>query len=120
MPTVSLNPNVYKQLKSIADEQGTTADALVEDAALRYLWDMERQQISQEAEAFRRKYPDLKKRYLGQYIAMHRGEVVDHDTDEEALWTRIRQRFGRTPVLITRVEDAVERTFTRTGFRFEP
>ncbi|MFQ5859514.1 MAG: hypothetical protein ACE5LU_28280 [Anaerolineae bacterium] len=43
-------------------------------------------------------------------------EVVDHDTDLLTLRRRIRQRFGRTPVMITLVEDAPERALIRHGF----
>ena len=119
MHAVILDQDVYKRLTTIAKEHGTTADALLEEAAWRYLWDVERQEISKESEVFRQRYPELKEKYLGQYIAMHQGEIVDHDADEDALWERVRQRFGRTPVLILRVEDTPERMLTRLGFRYE-
>jgi hypothetical protein len=35
------------------------------------------------------------------------------------LHQRIRQRFGRTPVMITLVEDVAERPLVRHGFRTE-
>lgn len=50
---------------------------------------------------------------------MHNGQVVDHDTDFQALRQRIRQRFGRTPVMITLVEDVAEQPLVRHGFRME-
>jgi len=119
MPTVTLDQNVYKRLKAVAKEQETTADALLEDAARQYLWEIERQKISEESAMYRQQFPELKKKYLGQYIAMHQGKVVDHDTDEDALWQRVRQRYGRTPVLVTRVGETPERTVTRLGFHYE-
>ena len=119
MPTVTLTPSVYNQLKAAAEEQETTMDDLLENAARQYLWELERQKISEEAALFREHYPELKAQYLGEYIAMHQGRVVDHDSDEDALWQRVRQRYGRTPVLILKVEDKPERTFTRLGFRYE-
>lgn len=119
MPTVTLDQNVYKRLKAAADENETTADALLENAARQYLWELERQKISEESAMYRQQYPELKEKYLGQYIAMHLGKVVDHDIDEDALWKRVRQRYGRTPVLILRVEETPDRTLTRLGFRYE-
>ncbi len=119
MPTITLDQNVYKRLKEAAEEHETTADALLEDAARQYLWELERQKISEESELFRQQYPELKQKYLGRYIAMHQGKVVDHDVDEDALWQRVRERYGRTPVLIVRVRETPHRTFTRLGFRYE-
>ena len=119
MPTITLDQNVYKRLKAAAEEHETTADALLEDAARQYLWEMERQKISEESEMFRQQYPELKEKYLGQYVAMHQGKVVDHDVNEDELWKRVRERYGRTPVLIVRVEETPDRTFTRLGFRYE-
>ncbi len=37
------------------------------------------------------------------YVAIHNGEVVDNDTDVRALHLRIRQQFGRIPVLLRQV-----------------
>ncbi len=119
MPTVTLDRNVYKRLQEAAEEHETTTEALIEDAARQYLWELERQKISEESARFRQKYPELKRRYLGEYIALHKGEVIDHDPDEATLWKRVRQRYGRTPILIVRVEETPDRTFTRLEFRYE-
>ena len=45
-------------------------------------------------------YPQLGERYLGQFVAVHNGQIVDADVDFEALFLRIQERFEDTPVLI--------------------
>jgi hypothetical protein len=47
-------------------------------------------------------------RHLGEYVAIHNSQVVDHDIDIRALHLRIRHRFGRMPVLIRQVTQSAE------------
>lgn len=42
--------------------------------------------------------------YEGEYIAVHRQELVDHDIEQSALYRRVREKFGHTPVLIMPAE----------------
>jgi hypothetical protein len=67
------------------------------------------EKIKAEVTAYIILHPSLLEHYLGQYVALHRGEVIDHDADFQLLHTRIRQRFGRQPILIRRVETDVQR-----------
>ncbi len=82
-------------------------------------WELDRHKISEESKIYRQQHAELKDQYLGQYIAMHNGQVVDHDTNFQTLRRRIRQRFGHTPVMITLVEEAAEQILVRHGFRME-
>lgn len=93
---------------------------MMAQALRRYLWELDRRKIAEENKFYRHQHPDLKERYLGQYIAMHKGQVIDHDMDFQALRQGIRQRFGRTAVMITLVEHTAEPALTRRGFRSEP
>lgn len=43
-------------------------------------------------------------KYEGEYIAVHRQQLVDHDIDQSALYRRIREKFGSTHVLIMPAE----------------
>lgn len=51
-------------------------------------------------------------RYQGQFVAVHDGEVVDCDTDQRALYVRIRERFGQIPILIVPGEQTEPPTYT--------
>lgn len=57
-----------------------------------------------EAQAFRRKLPQLLGRYEGQFVALYRGRVVGHGANDEELAERMYQRLGDVPFYIARVE----------------
>jgi len=38
--------------------------------------------------------------YEGEYVAIHQGRVVDHDTDKIKLGLRVYQRFGYRPIYV--------------------
>mgnify|MGYP000338941687 CR=1 FL=1 len=40
-------------------------------------------------------WDELRSRYAGLYIAVHRKQVIDHDRDRDALEERLRRRFER-------------------------
>lgn len=119
MPTVTLQPELMEQLEQVASKQAVLPEELLETAVRTYLRQIEREKIKAEAEAFRSMHAELAERYLGQYVAVHDGKVVDHDEDFQSLHSRIRQQFGRQPVLLRRVETVSERVLVFRSPRFE-
>jgi hypothetical protein len=63
----------------------------------------ERPLMEQEMAAFQAMKNELVADYQGQYIAMHQGQVVDHDPDQLALVARIEQMYANEVVLIKQV-----------------
>ncbi len=120
MLTVSLPEMVVKDLTEIAKLEGLTVEQALSKAAAYYRREVGRRKIDVEAEAYRRKHPRLRAKYLGKHIAMHNGRVVDHDRDPSALYLRVRERFGRIPVLIRLVEEEPERELVFRSPRLEP
>jgi hypothetical protein len=57
-----------------------------------------------EAQAFRRKLPQLLGRYEGEFVALYRGRVVGHGASDEDLAMRMYDRLGDVPFYIARVE----------------
>ena len=57
-----------------------------------------------EAQTFQRKRAQLLRRYEGQFVALYRGRVVGHGSDDEELAQRMYERFGDAPFYIARVE----------------
>jgi len=108
-----------EQLKQVASERAVRPKELLETAVRTYLRQLEREKIKAEAEAFRAMHAELVEKYLGQYVAIRNGKVVDHDEDFQSLHSRIRQRFGRRPVLLRRVEVEPERVWVFRSPRFE-
>jgi uncharacterized protein YfaT (DUF1175 family) len=90
-------------LEQAAVAQNTTAEALLNTAISEFLDKMARQKIETESNAFEKLHDQLVTKYLDGYVAIHNGEVVDHDPDVRTLHLRIRKRFGRIPVLLRQV-----------------
>jgi hypothetical protein len=118
--TIVLPEIVAKDLNELAKSEGIAVDRIVENALALYRRELGHDKIATEIEAYHRKYPRLRARYLGKYIAMHNGRVVAHDQDASALYLRIRKRFGNTPVLMRQVENVVERELVIRRPRLEP
>jgi hypothetical protein len=119
MPTITVETELYSRIEKAASKRKANIDEMLSQAIRRYLWELDRRKISEESKLYRQKHAELKDQYLGQYIAMHNGQVVDHDLDFSTLRQRIRKRFEHTPVMITLVEEAAEHTLVRHGFRME-
>ena len=119
MPTVAIESRLYRRVKETALEHKVSIGEILAKSVRLYLWELDRRKISKESKVYRQRYAELKEQYLGQYIAMRNGQVVDHDPDFQTLRQRMRQCFGRMPVTITLVEDVAERPLVRHGFRLE-
>lgn len=118
-PQIRINSQLYDRIEQASNEHQIGVDRLLTEAIRRYLWELDRRKISEESQTYRRRHAELKTRYLGQFIAMYKGQVVDHDKDVLALRQRVRQRFGWKPVMITRVGEDAEQEFVRRGIRIE-
>ena len=76
--------------------------------------------IVREREAYIALHPTLLKQYPNQHVAIHNGELVDHDLDRLALSLRIYQRFPNEFVWIAPLKaQAIEEWVVRSP-RFEP
>jgi len=108
---VALDSTLVETLKETTAEQGTSVESVLEDLARKYVREARRKKIQVEFEHYQAMHAELKAKYFGQHVAIHEGRLVDHDPDVVALVKRIRQRFGRTPVMIAQVEDAPVKEF---------
>ena len=59
--------------------------------------------LAQEENAFIEMHAMLCQNYMGEYVAVHGSEMVDHDADLESLTLRIYERFNDQPVWIAPV-----------------
>ena len=71
-----------------------------------------------ERRAFERSKAKLSRRFLGKYVAMSGGEVVDWDRDASVLFERVTRVLASSPVFIGRVGD-VEPLVDMPGFSLE-
>jgi len=100
--------DLVQRLKQVATDENTTAEALLDAAVGEFLDKWVSQKIQTETSAFANLHPQLVGRHLGEYVAIHNSQVVDHDINMRALHLRIRHRFGRMPVLIRQVTQSAE------------
>lgn len=63
---------------------------------------MTRTKLDREIAAYEKQHPILKQTYLGQWVAIHQGQLVDHDPDEPSLYRRIRANYGRLSMVAFR------------------
>ncbi len=61
--------------------------------------------VDREEKAFRQLHPILREKYLGQYVAIYNGELIDHDIDQVALYLRVKDRLPGKFVWIAPVRE---------------
>jgi len=116
---IGLSEKTARDLTQFANARAAEPSALAEEAIRAYLRSEARLAMDQEAEAFRRLHPDLRATIPGQYAAIYRGQLVDHDTDQLALFQRTQARFAGLPVLIRQVRSEIEQTIMVRSPRIE-
>jgi len=116
---VLIPDQVLAELMPVLEQEGKEISDLVTEALRHYLWEAKERKIEREMEAYRAMHGELKQRFLGQYVAIHNGELVDHDADRHALSSRVRREYSNAAVLIIPVEDEPEREFLMLSPRFE-
>jgi len=104
MQTVTLKPDVAEQIEHLvaSSEPGADPETIVDRALRVYLNTLRREKIEAETKAFEQQKDALTK-YRGEYVAVHNGNIVDHDSDLRTLHLRVFERFGHTPVLLKQV-----------------
>lgn len=107
--TINLKSETLTDLEALATQYNIDADKLFTDALKTYRRRLEETKIENEKQSYLRLHKQLKETYLGQFIAMHHGKIIDQDQNFETLHQRIRQKYGREAILIRRVEGEPDR-----------
>ncbi len=119
MVTVTLKPDLAKQITSLAGESQAKAEAFVDKALRTYIARFRREKIRAETEIFNRQYEMLLVKYPDQYVAIHHGQVIDYDQDLRTLHLRVFERLGHIPVLLKKVTKEPRRELVFRSPRFE-
>jgi hypothetical protein len=106
MATIHLVPDLAEQIESLVGSDPAETQAFIENALRAHIARLHQSKIRRETEAFVAQHQELLAAYPEQYIAMHEGNVIDHDTDLRTLHLRVYQQVGHTPVLLKKVTDA--------------
>lgn len=103
MGVIDLSPHLLQQVERLAQWQKVTIETVAERAVSDYLDRLEWEKLEAEQAAFQAQLPALLATYPDQYVAIHEGQVIDHDVDLRALHSRVYARVGAIPVLLQKV-----------------
>jgi len=117
---LSLRPDLQMELIQMAKVTDVDIPTLLDRAVRDYLDRLVEQKIIAESKVFRAMHAELLERYRGEYVAIHSGEVVDHDVDLCALNRRIRAQYGRIAVLLQQVTEQPEIELVIRSPKLEP
>lgn len=121
----NMPPEIVREAKATAARRGETLTAFVAKALARSMSMPEESPpasdvLHRDMQWYRTHRSSLLKRYLGQYVAILDGEVVDHGRDFGPLAARVFARFGNRSVYMPRVEASEPTARIRSPRRFKP
>jgi hypothetical protein len=100
--TIALRePSLVDEVQQVARQEGLDAADFVAEAVRYHLATYRQKRIVAETEAWYRLSAEDRRGYEGQFVAVYGGQVVDSDPDRLTLYLRVRERYGRQPILIT-------------------
>ncbi|NKQ36400.1 MAG: hypothetical protein HF973_12380 [Chloroflexi bacterium] len=106
--TLTLPEPVYQRAQQVATSTHRDVREVLSEALAQtfrpFPVDENRELMLREIEAFRALHPQLVKQYMGKYVAIYQGAVVDDDHDPVALLKRINQKYPDKVVLRRKVE----------------
>ncbi len=115
MDAIVLEPDLRAWIEQDARQDARDVNELVNEAVAHYLRERQQAKLDREIAAYEAMHTELLRDHAGEWVAIHRQTLVDHDMDRVALYRRIRQRYGRTSVLLREVTaDPVEEVWIRT------
>lgn len=109
--TLAVPDKLYKRAQRIAQSRRQdVADVLLEAIVLDETVDEEQDAwqtaVDREEDAYTQLHPWLREHYPDQYVAIYGGELIDRDTDQIALYKRVRDRYPDEFVWISQVKAA--------------
>lgn len=119
MTTVTLKPDLTRQIENLAGTKQTEKDAFIDKAVRQYIVQFRRDKIRAETAAFEAQHQMLQSKYLNEYVALHNGQVIDHDNDLRTLHLRVFKQLGHTPVLLKQVLQSPDRELVFRSPRFD-
>ncbi|MCB8924068.1 MAG: hypothetical protein H6652_00415 [Ardenticatenaceae bacterium] len=110
--TVSIPQKLYRRVSDLARARNQPVDDVLADVLEQALPadksspnNSEEDAVEREMRAFIQMHPMLKKKYLGQHVAMLNGQLIDVDEDYGALYERIDAKYPDQFVWMAKVED---------------
>jgi len=100
MVALSISEELAVSIEKEAATRGITVEEYLRSAIKRERSLSARKKIEQE-QAWWFSLPLSKRvKYEGEFVAIHDLKLVDHDKDESALYKRMREKYGKLPILV--------------------
>ena len=109
MEAILLPPDLQTTVKEIAAQEAKSVDEVLHEVFRSYQRQRNREKLKKEIAAYEAMHPALKEKHLGEWVAVHEGQLVDHDSDRAALYARVRRAYGNLSVLIREVTEEPSR-----------
>lgn len=120
--TIAIPDEMYHRVERIARlREQEIADVLLDSIVLaegERAAEDEDSIVAKEEAAFKRLHPMLREKYLGQYVAIYQGKMIDHDPDQVALFLRTKKRHPDEFIWIAPVSEEPEETYVLRSPRF--
>jgi hypothetical protein len=120
--TIAIPDEMYQRAERIAHlREQAVAEVLVDSIVLAVIEESGGENdlaVDREEAAFKRLHPTLRERYLGQYVAIYQGELIDYDSDQVALFLRIQEKHPDEFVWIAPVGEEPEENYVLRSPRF--
>jgi len=103
--TITVPNKIFRQIAQKAKQNRKNVSDIVEDVVTNTFSQQispsnpAREKMLQEIDAYKNMHASLVKTYLGQFVAIYNGQLVDHDPDKNVLFLRIKERFPNQIVL---------------------
>jgi hypothetical protein len=129
--TLKLNDATYRRARRLADAQKQAVADVLADWITATLPTEETQPgqpagdqgtvdvVDREMQAYIALHPQLKKQYLGRYVAIYGGRLVDHDDDYDEIFDRVDMAYPDEFVWLTQVENEPLKTLVFRSPRLE-
>lgn len=119
MLTVTVEPDLAEKITLLTNGNQSSAKAFVDEAVRTHLHEMARKKIRLETKAFEQQQEMLLANYLGQYVAFHNRQLIDHDSDLLTLHLRVAEQLGNITVLLKKVTREPEKDLMVRSRHFE-
>lgn len=100
---VVLDLEIWQELLTLVEK---TAESGIQEVQNEEIDKDREAAIAREEAAFQRLHPTLYPRYVGTYVAIYHEQLIDNDTDQVALYRRVRQQYPGQFVWIAPVKDS--------------
>jgi len=115
MENIVLRPDLRAALEQDIESGTKSISEIVNEAVEHYLRERQRAKLDSEIAAYEAMHSELVQKYFGQWVAIHEQKLIDRDRDRQALYRRIRAKYGKMSILLRQVmATPVEEIWIRT------